>query len=211
VTTGVLADTVSWQTVAIALGAAGITGLLALAGTLVASRRQTASEWRERYLTAADDFSTAAGQAVRALSQTEHVIETSDEEALGTPRVMRYADNARHLVNDCVDRLARVQLLFGQDSDAATAAERVVDALRDSASGFSTYLEGRHEELQGVYDVRLDEKLQEASSALKLATAFSGDFNRDARAEVPGVPRRRRIRLPKSIRQRREMNKLLGG
>ena len=108
----------------------GIVGGGAIGGvvsTVLQSRSRTSEEWRERMLAAADDFAQSfwlAHQQLSAVLDLSYKIhgELMDEITLRDDE-QEILSGAERLLGDVLLRLARVGLLFGEES-AATAAAR---------------------------------------------------------------------------------------
>jgi hypothetical protein len=119
-----------WQTVAVSLGAASLTGLFAILGAWLNSRTQRRiarlnieaqerEQLRVRRVEAASDFSkrfTGASDAVRYALEHQ-----DDEEAV---------DNAHNLPGEVTPLLGPISLLFRSGSDADRAARAAAENLR---------------------------------------------------------------------------------
>src|SRR5919198_3920084 len=106
-----------WSTVAISLGASGITGgtAIAVAQLNIQSRRE--EEWRTRQLQAASDF---AKQFIGAANAVEYAIRQEGEDPDGR-------DDAQRLVGEVAPLLGPISLTLGRGSVAAATSR---DALR---------------------------------------------------------------------------------
>ena len=137
--------------------------------------------WRDRLVRAADDFSTATHKALFGLRDATRLImdaeiqQSIDEEdgrerqdVADYPPLVEKAAELKRLVDDTHERFGRVQLLFGEKSDAGVAALNVLRALRTGLKVVAGY---RPDAYSG--DLALDE----ASKANSL-------FGQSALAEI---------------------------
>lgn len=130
-----------WQTVAISLGGAAITGAAVFLVAFVSGRqarkqlerrleherRQQAERlaherderWTERLVCAADDFATGLDQAILGIRD----MITADRKKRDIDALSREAERR---VQEAVARLARIRLLFGQDTVVTRPAEDVL-------------------------------------------------------------------------------------
>jgi hypothetical protein len=184
----------AWATVVIALGGSAIVAAFSLFGTLIATRHQRQAEWHQRLVDASDDFSTGVWQAVRAVREAVQAFNEGDlifgeygEWLSEHPTLVAAAERGAAVADD---RLARVLLLFGQDSPAGTAAERAVEALRAAAEGLSGYLRGVADDEKGEALPGYGKGLRAAEAEQAIVEKAHAEFNRHARSALPGKPRR---------------------
>lgn len=108
-----------WQTVAVSLGAAFLTGSFAILVSWLNVRAQRREQLRVRRVEAASDFSKrfiGASDAVRY--------------AIDHPADSAAADNAPHLTGEVTPLLGPISLLFRSGSDADQAARAAFEDLR---------------------------------------------------------------------------------
>jgi hypothetical protein len=108
-----------WSTVAISLGASGITGGTAIVVAHLNIRSRREEEWRTRQLEAANDF---ARQFVGAANAVEYAIGRRGEE--------NGRADAERLVGEVTPHLGSISLLLGPESAAAVRAREAVDELK---------------------------------------------------------------------------------
>jgi hypothetical protein len=175
----------AWATVAIAAisGAAGIAGGVIATWMRISFDRSenvrtrehereqqtrqlehdSAEEWRDRRIRAADDFSTGIEQAtlsIRSLIGTDPVY----------GNIASASERATHLVEETVARLARIKLLFGEESEAARVGKDVVA------------------ELDLVRKLAVDPRREGTWEALAKVYALHASFNDEVLAVVHRAP-----------------------
>ena len=130
-----------WQTVLIALGGGLITGAAALLVAFVSGKQagkqlerrlehDRHQQWTDRRFRAGADFATGVDQAIPAVRLVIAVVREKQD-------VDPVAAEAHRLVHEGVARLARIRLLFGQDTAVTRPAEKLLDELelaRDAAA-----------------------------------------------------------------------------
>jgi hypothetical protein len=112
-----------WQTVALSLGAAFLTGSFAVVNVWLNIRAQRRQQLHTRQVEAASDFSRrfiGASDAVRY--------------AIGHPDDARAAENAPQLTGEVTPLLGAISLLFGAGSEADRGARAALDDLRDAGA-----------------------------------------------------------------------------
>jgi hypothetical protein len=134
----------SWATILTSIVAALFGG--AVGGIIVRvmqSRHERAEAWRDRLVPAADDLATGILQAILAVrdavgvahgAESDQDLEVEPDKKvpsiLDLPEVQEANAELERRVDEAHARLARVQLLFGVQSPAETAAADCVRALR---------------------------------------------------------------------------------
>jgi hypothetical protein len=114
----------AWDTVAISIGAALITGAAALGGSILQGRHQREQQLRERRIDAAGDFSTSALQAIGGIRDA---VRTSPS---GEPAAERKSELAvLGLLHEAEAHVGRVSFLFAAQSGVAEAAATVKERL----------------------------------------------------------------------------------
>jgi hypothetical protein len=117
----------AWDTVAISIGAALITGAAALGGSFLQGGQQRKQQLRERRIDAAADFSTSALQAIGGIRDAVRTSPTGD------PAADRKDDLAvLALLHDAEAKVGRVCFLFATQSGVADAAKTVKKRLHDA-------------------------------------------------------------------------------
>jgi hypothetical protein len=168
--------------------------IFSILGTLIATNRQTQAEWRQRLVDASDEFSTGVWQGVRAIREAVRAFNEDEmlfgEHAEWTSEHPGLVGAAERCAAVADDRLARVLLLFGQDSTAGKAAQAAVEALRRAAAGLDGYLDGVVRDEIGQGRPGYGEGLRTAETEQSKAETAHASFNRHARAAIPGRPRR---------------------
>lgn len=177
----------AWATVAIALGAAGITAVAALGATWLRIRFEGSQEaarrvhdrdqqearlenereeaWRDRMVRAADDFSTGVEQALLAVNDAiSAVTNRGDRQAT--------VQEAHRTIREAVVRVGRIRLLFGEESKAVGIARDLLPELRLALS----QVEGGEAEVRG--------RVPHAWKTLEKAYDHHRDFNRAAREAI---------------------------
>jgi hypothetical protein len=104
---------------------AGVTGLLQI-------RRDRFDRLRERQLTAADDFATAASEVfIRLTARMEALPEAESEEQKREwlEQLTAALRESRKELHEATGRLPRIELLFGVESPAASAAVNLMNHL----------------------------------------------------------------------------------
>jgi hypothetical protein len=145
----------AWATVVISI----VSALAGVAGGVVAvririgfdrsenaiSREHERSErWVDRFVRAADDFSTGIEQAILGVRDVIHAV--NDGGDVDSARV-----EAKRRLDEAIARIARIKLLFGEDSDAARVARDILPEL-DVARGLAERPNGgAWEKLATVY------------------------------------------------------------
>jgi hypothetical protein len=154
---------------------------------LITISHERGAELRTHMLNAADEFSTqtiAALQSVRNAAgeilkdQTELL---DDHTGWFIDEIQPYLDGANDSVDDALSKLARVHLLFGDDSEAGIAATDVTRHLRN----LNQALEHRPE------SIREHEQMSRYSSNFDQVTKFHREFNRAALAALKPPWRRK--------------------
>jgi hypothetical protein len=163
----------AWAAVAIALGGSFITAVSSVVVGLVVAKRQAVGEWRQVFLDAAEEFSTAVAQALRTVRET---IRCVNEEQGSTPDRHERVAEVMRLIAEADDRLAHVQLLFGQDTEPGKAASDAIEDLRRAADGLRRYVAG------------LESGLEEANEAVQQAQTRYRAFSGSAAPTLPGWP-----------------------
>jgi hypothetical protein len=171
----------AWATVAIALGGSAITAVFALLGTWFTGHRQAEAEWRRLLVSAAEEFSTALGQALRSLAFALRPFLDDETSADARERIAE----VRRVNAVATDRFPRIQLLFGQDSGAAANGRGALEQLHlaDRYLGEAFDLAGEDEERESAL-------VHEAEEAIVASERHHQGFNRAARSAIPGRPRR---------------------
>jgi gas vesicle protein len=166
-----------WQTVAITIGASGVTALAALLVAQLTGKQgreqlerqlehereqqvrrlahERSEQWTDRLVRAADDFSTGVEQATLGIRDViSAVADKGDVDAASA--------EAKRRLHEAVARVARIRLLFGDDSPAVTPAGNLLVEL-DIARGAATKTDGTFawEKLDKVY--RLHEEFRAAA------------------------------------------------
>jgi hypothetical protein len=108
-----------WQTVAVSLGAAFLTGSFAILVSWLNVRAQRREQLRVRRVEAASDFSK---RFIGASDAVRYAIDHPDDSAA--------ADNAPHLTGEVTPLLGPISLLFRSGSDADQAARAAFEDLR---------------------------------------------------------------------------------
>jgi hypothetical protein len=108
-----------WQTVALSLGVALLTGFFAFLVAWTNIRAQRREQLRARRVEAASDFSK---RFIGAADAVRYAIEHQDDAAA--------AENAPHLTGEVTQLLGPLSLLFGSHSGADEAARAAFDHLR---------------------------------------------------------------------------------
>jgi hypothetical protein len=93
--------------------------------------------------------------------------------------------SAERLVAVATDRLARVLLLFGQDSSVGKSATAAVEALRSAAEGLDGYLVGVARDEKGEALPGYGANLGTAAAEQANAEQSHAEFNRHARKALP--------------------------
>jgi hypothetical protein len=112
-----------WQTVALSLGVALLTGSFAFLVAWTNIRAQRREQLRVRRVEAASDFSK---RFIGASDAVRYAIDHPDDAAA--------ADNAPHLTGEVTPLLGPLSLLFGSGSDAEEAARDAFEHLREAAA-----------------------------------------------------------------------------
>jgi hypothetical protein len=108
-----------WQTVAVSLGAAFLTGSFAILVSWLNVRAQRREQLRVRRVEAASDFSK---RFIGASDAVRYAIDHPDDSAA--------ADNAPHLTGEVTPLLGPLSLLFRSGSDTDQAARAAFEDLR---------------------------------------------------------------------------------
>jgi len=108
-----------WQTVALSLGVAFLTGSFAFLVAWTNIRAQRREQLRVRRAEAASDFSK---RFIGASDAVRYAIDHPDDAAA--------ADNAPHLTGEVTPLLGPLSLLFGSDSETDQSAHAAFDHLR---------------------------------------------------------------------------------
>jgi hypothetical protein len=108
-----------WQTVALSLGAAFLTGFFAVLVAWLSIRAQRQEQLRVRRVEAASDFSK---RFIGASDAVRYAIDHPDDPAA--------ADNAPYLAGEVTPLLGPLSLLFRSGSDAEQAARASFEHLR---------------------------------------------------------------------------------
>ena len=145
-----------WPTVAISLGASGITGGTAIAVAHLNIRSRREEEWRTRQIEAASEF---ARQFLGAANAVEY--------AVGRRGENDGRADAEQLVGELTLYLGPISLLLGRASPAAENAREAVAALKEAV------------------DALQRSSWESAEAALAAAQRLGGEFER-AVLEVAG-------------------------
>jgi hypothetical protein len=160
-----------WQTVAITLGASGITAFVALFVAwlrggqereqldrrLEHERRQQTEQraherteqWRERLVREAADFSTGVEQAILGVRDVINAVTDGGDVAAASIE-------AKRRLHEAIARIARIKLLFGEDSDTALVAKNILPEL-DVARGLAERPDdGAWQKLETIYGLHRD-------------------------------------------------------
>jgi hypothetical protein len=124
---------------------------------------ERAEQWRDRLVRAADDFSTGTQQALlRVHEAIQAVVNRGDRK--GT------VAEAERVIGEAIARVGRVKLLFGEDSEPAKIADRLLPQLELTLG----YVKGR----------RPGGRVREAWDAIEKAYARQREFTRAAREAI---------------------------
>lgn len=189
-----------WQTVAITLGGGGIGAGAALLAAGITGRQgrkqldrrldherdqqvrqlehERAERWRDLLIRAADDFSTSVEQAILGVRDViSAVADKGDVEAASA--------EAKRRLHEAVARVARVRLLFGEDSPAvAPAADLLVEidiARGAAAKTDATFAWQKLERIYGLHD-----RFRSAAREMIASPRWSVGKSLDARYRVAG-------------------------
>ncbi len=112
----------------VAVVSSGIGGVV---GALLQTRHERTEHLRDRLLTAADDLATALSQAIL---KVRHSLNDFEDHLTTGARPTGEGDlaGARRSIDEAIARVARVELLFGIESQTASAANATVVALRQA-------------------------------------------------------------------------------
>jgi hypothetical protein len=190
-----------WQTVAITIGASGVTALAALLVAQLTGKQgreqldrqlehereqqvrrlahERSEQWTDRLVRAADDFSTGVEQATLGIRDViSAVAEKGDVDAASA--------EAKRRLHEAVARVARIRLLFGDDSPAVTPAGNLLVEL-DIARGAATKTDATFawEKLDKVY--RLHEDFRAAAREMIASPRWSVGKSLEARYDVAGI------------------------
>lgn len=169
-----------WVTLVVGLGAGLLSGALgAIAATLLSTRHDRSEQWRSRLVVAADDFAVAARRSFVAIRSLRSTIINSKNNATRFPLNEEQLDTSLEEVRVAVDEahlhFARLQILFGNGSDATASAQTFVgDALE-----FVVYPQRG---LDAIEEKRLTELYAACSTSYN---KFLADVHRELRSARP--------------------------
>src|SRR5213078_3852392 len=98
--------------------------------TLIRGRHERDAQLRDRMIAAADDFATAALRAQMQLWMAAAVPGTRGGDSRDDrAHVATHLPETLRRIDEAHGRVARIQLLFGNDTSAGTAAKDTINAL----------------------------------------------------------------------------------
>jgi hypothetical protein len=169
----------AWGTIVIAFLSASLGGLIGtVLSTLLRIRHERETELRQRMLVAADDFTTAALQATLHLVRLQDIDDALDDEGMINETTQTQLNEAQRHIDETHARLARVQLLFGEDTWAGSAAGDVLAYHRKAIGALAVSF---HTGDRSTYE-----------DALTKAVGWESRFNHFARSALRGESHPRR-------------------